>query len=269
MFQYLNDIEKKRFFNTVMLVLVLLAIFIGAEVFNTIKGYSYIGRGIVAANVISVSGTGEVVVVPDTGRFSFSVVEEGKSVGVAQDASAKKINAIIEALKKLGILEKDIKTTSYNSYPRYEYVASSLCTNGYCPPTKQVLTGYEVSQTVSVKIRKTADAGGVLTKVGDLQATNISSLDFVVDDMTAVQIQARDKAIADAKAKAQALSESLGVKFGRIVNFDEGGSRGGPVYYAESASLSLPTAKGAPTVPQVPVGEGKVTANVTITYEVN
>ena len=266
MFQSLNDIQKRRFFNSTLAVLVLLAGFLGAKFLNTIKEYSYIGRGTIASNVISVTGTGEVFAIPDTGLFSFSVVEEGKTVGDAQNKASKKINSIISAVKSLGVLEKDIKTTGYNSYPKYEYSAMPICAQGYCPPSKQILTGYEVNQTVSVKIRKTADAGAVLTKVGDLDATNISGLDFVIDDMDSVNSQARDKAIKDAKQKAEVLAKSLGIKLKKIVNFYESGN-GPPIYYAMEAKGMGGDMMPTPVVPQLPTGENKVTSNVTITYE--
>ena len=135
----------------------------------------------------------------------------GKKEACCQDKSAQKSNAILAALKDFGIDEKDIQTVSYNSYPNYEWrnascpsaVSASISTDGvsspvYCPPGKQILTGYEVDQTVTVKIRKTDDAGTVLTKVGSLGATNISGLSFVVDNTDALQVEARDKAIVDA-----------------------------------------------------------------------
>ena len=268
MFQSLNDIQKRRFFNSTLAVLVLLAGFLGAKFLNTIKEYSYIGRGTIASNVISVTGVGEVFAIPDTGLFSFSVVEEGKTVGDAQNKASKKINSIINAVKSLSVAEKDIKTIGYNSYPKYEYGATNqICAiNGYCPPAKQVLIGYEVNQTVSVKIRKTSDAGAVLTKVGDLEAQNISGLDFVIDDMDSVNSQARDKAIKDAKQKAEILAKSLGIKLKKIVNFYESGN-GPPIYYAMEAKGMSADSAPAPTIPQLPTGENKVTSNVTITYE--
>jgi uncharacterized protein YggE len=268
MIDLLDPVQKNKLFKAVFAVFVLLAVFLGAEALNAIKGYSYIGRGTYAANVVTVTGTGEVLAVPDTGTFSFSVVEEGKTVGIAQDKASKKINAIIDAVKKMNVAEKDIKTTGYNSYPKYDYYASNVCANGYCPPGKQVLSGYEVSQTITLKIRDTAKSGDVLTTVGELGATNISNLDFVIDNKDAVQAEARDRAIADAKAKSKVLSKSLGVKLTKIVNFYESGN--GPIYYGMSAMES----KGMggdmmPTVaPQVPTGENKITSNVTITYEV-
>ena len=268
MYQYLNDTQKKRIFNAVFIVFIFLAIFLLAETLNALKANGYIGRGTYATNIISVTGKGEVVAVPDTGEFYFSVVESGSTVPLAQDTAGKKVNAIIKAIKAQGVDEKDIKTSSYNSYPKYEYSAQSVCTNGYCPPGKQILTGYEVNETISVKVRKTADAGVVLTKVGDLGATNISGLNFVIDNIDSVQDEARNNAIKDAKAKAMTLSKSLGVKLVRIVNFDEGGSQP-PVYYSMSNQSKGGVRDAMPTnVPELPTGQNKITSNVTITYEV-
>jgi len=263
----IDALQKKRLFNSVITAVILLSVFLGVKTLNSLKESSYIGRGTYAANVITVSGTGEVLAVPDIGSFSFSVVEDGKTVSEAQGKATKKVNTIIDALKAQGIAEKDIKTDSYNSYPRYDYTSQPMCANGYCPPTKQVLSGYEVSQTVSVKIRKTADAGAVLTKVGDLGASNLSGLNFVVDDMTSVQAEARDKAIADAKEKAKVLAKSLGVSLNKIVNFSEGGVS--PIYYAmDSKAMSGSVSVQSAMPPQLPTGENKVTSNVSITYEI-
>ena len=137
-----------------------------------------------------------------------------------------------------------------------------------CPPSKQVLTGYEVSQTITVKVRKTADAGGILTKVGGLGVSNISGLNFVVDDIDTVQAQARDKAIADAKDKADKLEKSLGVKFVRIINFYEGGNYGVVGMGGDMMSAKAVSFESAQVAPQLPVGENKVTSQVSITYEI-
>ena len=266
--------QKKRLFNSLIAVTILLAIFLGVKVINSMKEYSYIGKGVYPTNTITISGTGEVFSIPDTGSFSFSVDETGKTVKDAQDKASVKMNAIIEALKGMSIEDKDIKTTSYNSGPKYEW-RQSVCPpydaskpTYYCSPGKNVLTGYEVSQTISVKIRKTEDAGNVLTKVGELGATNISNLDFIVDDMDAVKAEARDKAIVNAKEKAKVLSKSLGIDLVKIISFSDSNDYP-PIYYGVEVSQAKAMGGDQLAVaPQVPVGENKVVSNVSITYEV-
>lgn len=283
----LTDVQKKRFFNVITTTLIILAIFIAVEAINAIKQYYYIGFGVYPTNTITVSGTGEAFSIPDTGSFSFSVVEEGKTVKEAQDKASTKTNVILAALKAMNIADKDIQTTGYNSGPKYEY-RNAVCPQPlqpqsypsagsgavssvaiYCPPGKSVLTGYEVSQTISVKVRKTDDAGTALTKVGELGATNISNLDFVVDNMDAVKAEARDKAIANAKDKAKSLSKSLGIKLVKIVSFSDSGDYP-PIYYGSGGTPNVKAMDvGVASVPpQLPVGENKVVSNVSITYEV-
>jgi hypothetical protein len=269
----LDNSKKRRFFNALTVTIILLAVFLGVKAINAIKEYSYIGKGVYPTNTITVSGTGEVFSIPDTGSFSFSVNEEGKTVKDAQDKASKKTNAILEALKSMNIEDKDIKTIGYNSGPKYEWRQATCPTPAdgsayYCPQGKNILVGYEVSQTISVKVRKTEDAGTVLTKVGELGATNISGLDFVVDDMDAVKAEARDKAITNAKDKAKILSKSLGIKLVKIVSFSDSNDYP-PVYYGIGSMEAK--GMGADVVsiaPQIPVGENKTVSNVSITYEV-
>jgi uncharacterized protein YggE len=269
----MDSVSKKRFFNAVLTMVILLAAFLGIKALSSLKELSYIGKGVYPSNVISVNGVGEVLAVPDVASFSFSVVEEGKTVKEAQDKATKKINSMLEAVKGLGVEEKDIKTTGYNSYPKYDY-QQTVCTMqypSYCPPGKQVLTGYEVTQSITVKVRDTEKAGDVLTKVGELGAGNISGLDFIVDDLEKVKADAREKAVADAKAKAKVLSKTLGVKLDTIVNFYENGDGAYPVMYrAEMSADTKVMGMGgtASVAPSVPTGENKIVSNVTITYEI-
>ena len=265
--QFINEQQKRQLFNAVFAVAVLLAVFLGIKAVNAFKEYSYIGRDTYASNVISVSGKGEVMAVPDVATFSFSVVENAKTIQQAQDTASKKMNAAIDAVKAGGVDEKDIKTTGYNSYPKYEYT-NSICTDRMCPPSKQTLVGYEVSQTVTVKVRKTADAGTLLSKVGTLGVSNISGIDFVIDDMDKVQAEARDKAIKDAKAKAEVLAKSLGVSLKKIINFNEGGDYGMRAMGGSEMISAKAMSYDAVTPPQLPTGENKVTSQVTITYEI-
>ena len=277
MYPSLSDSQKKQLFGAFMGVLIVLIIFLAIKGVNAIKEYSYIGRGVYAANVISVNGTADVFAVPDVATFSFSVTESAKDMATAQDLANTKANTAIATVKALGVDEKDIQTTNYSSYPKYEYrnatcpqpmVSGSVSSASvvYCPPGKQVLTGYEVSETLTVKVRKTADAGIILAKVGTLNVENISGLDFVIDDMDKVSAEARDKAIQNAKDKAKVLSESLGIKLDHIINFYENGNIG--MGYATETMSVKAMSVSAPVVPDIQTGQNKITSNVTLTYEV-
>src|SRR5579862_8496798 len=214
-----------------------LVIFLGLLSLSTLLSLRYIGAGIPAANTIQVSGHGEIFAAPDIATFSFSVVSDKSTVADAQSDATTKANAITDYLTAQGISKDDIQTTNYSINPTYTY-ENGVCPqpaigapNGvssgsavYCPQGRQVLTGYEVNQTDTIKVRDTSKAGDLLAGVGSKGATNVSGLNFTFDNPDAVQNQARDKAIADAKSKAQTLASELGVSLVRVTSFNESSS---------------------------------------------
>lgn len=260
--------DKKQIVKYAMILAVVLAVFVGVKTISALKEYSYIGKDVPAMSVVSVTGKGEISVKPDVASFVYTVTEVGKTAGEAQDKTTKKSNAVIEALKNAGIEDKDIKTTSYNIYPKYDYVQTA-CTQYSCPPGKSVISGYEVSQSVEVKVRNIEKAGDMLALVGGLNVSNVSGLSFVVDDMDALKAEVRKQAIIDAKEKAKVLSKELGVKFDNIISFYE---NNGDVYPVMSERMY--DAYGAGTMsavkvsPELPTGENKLTSQVTITYSI-
>lgn len=258
--------EGKRFIKFAGFAVILLTVFLALQSLYTMKSFSYLGHDAMNQNVISVTGEGEVFSVPDIAMFTFGSTADAKTVKDAQDQVTKKLNAAFDILKKAGIAEKDIKTVDYSVYPKYEYSQAS-CSQGYCPPGKQNLVGYTVTQSASVKVREVAKAGDILGSLGGLNLTNVSGLQFTVDDETALQAQARAKAIADAKAKAKVLASQLGVRLGKVMNFSESGNYPVPYYKAALDSRGGVMANEVAT-PTLPAGENKILSNVIITYEI-
>lgn len=254
------------------IVAIALSAFLVMQTVNLIKENRYIGGGVPSSNVISVSGSGEAFAVPDIATFSFGVEATGKNVNEAQKQVNKIVDEALSKVKAQGVSDKDIKTTDYNAYPKYQYlnavcptIASANGAPTYCPPGKQVLEGYTVSETITVKVRKVDDAGTILGEIGGAGVTNVSGLTFTVDDPSAVETEARAEAIAEAKTKAEELAKALGVKIVRIVSFNEnGGGYPTPTFMkVESAG-----AAASDSVANISVGQNKVTSNVTITYEI-
>jgi uncharacterized protein YggE len=256
-----------RLFKYGAVLLGILSLFLIAQILFTIKSYSYIGKDVAPNNVITVAGEGEVFAIPDIATFSFGAQAEAKTVSEAQDVVTRKMNNALSILKKAGIEDKDVKTTDYNVYPQYEY-KQTICTSIGCPPGTQVLKGYQVSQMVSVKVRKVADAGKILGSLGSAEVTNLSGLQFTIDDEDALKAEARAKAIADAKQKATVLARDLGVKLVGIVNFSENGNNPMPMYKLGMEADGRGVAASAPT-PEVPAGQNKIVSDVTITYEIH
>ncbi|OGZ16600.1 MAG: hypothetical protein A3H76_04180 [Candidatus Lloydbacteria bacterium RIFCSPLOWO2_02_FULL_54_12] len=247
------------------------ALYLFALSANTIAEYKYIGRDVPGEQTtISVSGDGEAYAAPDIATVSFSITNESKQSTEARKVVDEKMKKIHDFLTASGVLEKDIKTTGYNLSPKYEWQEQRIVCIAYpCdqPPGKQVLTGYEVTQSVEVKVRKLDDAGKILGGLSDNGATNLSGLNFMVENEDAVQREAREEAIAKAKTKAEELAKDLGVSLVRIVSFNEGGNY--PIYYGRaSAKMELMSADSGMPPADIPVGENKYTSNVTIVYEI-
>ncbi|MHB1330584.1 MAG: SIMPL domain-containing protein [Minisyncoccota bacterium] len=264
MHEYFDHEEVKRFFKLAAVAVLLLAVFLAVETLDSFKDLRSPSE---VQSTIVVTGEGEAFATPDIANFTYTVSADAETVGEAQTTVTEKTNGILESLKGLGIEESDIRTTDYSVYPKYVY-ESTICSPGfYCPQGRQVPDGYTVSHSISVKVRNTDDAGEALALVGEKGATNVSSLMFTIDDPDSISNEARTKAVADARAKARVLAESLGVDLGRVVDFND--NTYSPYAYGYRTSNAMGGAEDAAMpAPTIPMGENKVTSNVTITYEI-
>jgi uncharacterized protein len=252
----------------------LIAKLVGAAAIIALLAYTYFAY-VQARNVahmpmsITVDGKGEIFAKPDVATFNFSITAKEIDAVTAQNSAAERADAIYEYLKEKGVEEKDIKTTGYYLNPRYEY-PETRCFDGYCPPQGEpTLIGYEVSQSIDVKVRKTGDAGMLISGVGEKGATNVGGLNFTIDDEESLKTDAREAAIADAKLKANELAEKLGVRIVRMNGYWE--DQGAMPYYGMGGGYNMDMAmsakvESAPAV--IPTGENTITSIVHITYEV-
>jgi hypothetical protein len=288
--QFFGEEGAKRVSKWAASVLFFLSIFLVVKIIADLKKLPDVGNEVYPQSTIMVSGSGEAYAVPDIATFSFSATETGSTVKQAQEKADLKINKALTVIRELGVENKDIKTTSYNVYPKYEW-SNAVCpgidkpesvaavAGGsagvssvsaiYCPPGKQVLTGYEVSQSVVVKVRDTEKVGDLVTKVGATGVSNISGVEFSVDNRDQYIAQARAEAIAEAKAKAKELAKQLGVRLGRILYYNENGNY--PIYYGaegKGGSADMMTSSIAPRTAELPSGETKITSDISITYEI-
>ena len=255
--------ELKKFQAIVKVFGVLLSIFVIALTIYTLKSISFLGSA-PQTNVITVSGHGEAFAVPNIATLSFSVEKTAKTVADAQTQVTTLMNDVLATLKTNGIAEKDIKTTSYDVSPKYEY-QSSICNINNCAPSKQILLGYTVTNSVQVKVRAIDNAGSILGLLGQKNVTNISGLQFSVENDSAIKTEARNKAIAEARAQAESIAKGLGVSLTRITSFSETSNVPRPMYYAKDMMVS--NEASAPT-PSIAIGENKASADVSISYEI-
>ena len=244
-----------------------LALFLAASTLFQFKNAGELGHNKPATNSITVSGTGEAVAIPDIAIFSFSVTKEAETATEAQKLASDISNSMFETVKKTGVAEKDVRTTNYSLYPKYDYLQNK-CPAIYpsnCVPSREVLRGYEISQTFEVKVRDVAKVGEIVTSVTSAGATNISGPTFGVDKEDDVIAKARNEAIVNAKSKAESIAKGLGVSLVRIVSFSE--NENGYAVPMMKAAYGV-GGQDAASVPQIPAGESKYSRTVNITYEI-
>ena len=235
-------------------VAVMLIIFLAAATYTQIIEGRYAGQSAQYKNTISVTGEGKVSAKPDIGQISLSVVSNAKTVAIAQKDNTDKMNKIIQAMKDLGIKEEDQKTTNYNVSPSYQYF------NG-----RSEIIGYDITQTLEVKIRDLEKVSDILGKAAASGANQVGSLSFTFDNPEKLKTEARQKAIDNAKTKAQDLAGSLGVSLGKVVSFSESSSgQPVPIYYAGDV---LGKGGGGGT-PEVQTGQNEINIGVSISYEI-
>ena len=249
-------------------VLGILSIFLIVITVHAIQEFRFIGADLPPTSTISVTGEGEVFAVPDIATISFTVREEAEDPAAAQDAASKQVNAAIDYLKDQGVDEKDIKTTSYNAFPRYEYREVVCISGSFCPPSgERELVAYEISQTISVKVRDTDKTGTILAGLTDQGIGNIFGPSFEIDDPETLERDARKMAIDDAEAQARELAKDLGVRLVRVVSFNEFGGARGVFFDAAVEEFGFGGATKA-SAPEIPTGENRISSQVTITYEI-
>ena len=251
-----NTKEKKNLFKIFFIVLIL---FVGMLTINEFKKGKYIGQDV--QSTISVSAVGEVYARPDLALTSFSVVSEEKTADDALSKNSESMNKIIEFLKNSGIEDKDLKTTTFRISPRYEWRNGSEFS--YPLTGQRVLVGYEVTQSLQVKIRDMLKIGVLIEGATNAGATGVGSLEFTFDDEDEFKKQAREIAINKAKSKAKELAQQLGVALGRITNFSE--SAVSPIFYGAKEAYAL----GGGAAPEIETGENLIQSTVIITYEIH
>lgn len=205
------------------------------------------------STTFDVTGEGKVSVKPDIAVVNVGVQANGATVKTAQDQLNSNINKVSDAIKKLGIDAKDIQTTSYSIQPNYDFREGS-----------QKVTGYSASSNLNIKVRQADKVNAVIDAATSNGANQVGGIGFDVDDKTKAENEAREKAVADAKKKAEQTAKVVGFKLGRIINFSE--NFGGFIRPLPVGAISLESKEVPPTM--LEPGSSEITLTVTLSYEI-
>lgn len=206
---------------------------------------------------VHVTGAGSVTAEPDIATIYLGVSVEKETVEEAREEAASAMTAVIDALKDNGIADRDIQTENFSIYPQYDYTEEG-----------RILRGYRVNNTVNARVRVLDSLSDIIddatTAGGDIVVVN--SIQFMIEDPTPLQAQARTLAVKDAQVKAQILAEAGGVTLGKPITITETSrSAVPPIAFAEEAEFAADSAR---TSTPIQAGELTVTVNITVVYEI-
>lgn len=197
--------------------------------------------------IITIAGVGEVVARPDTAIVTSGVTSQGATARDALTANTADMAKLIDTLKAAGIADRDIQTSGFSVSPNYVY-SNEVDANGYTLPPR--INGYIVSNQVTIRVRKLDDLGAVLDQSVTVGANTVNGISFTVADTTSLYVEARKKAFADARAKAELYAEAAGIELGDIAAITEAPDYGYPQPYmlreaaADMASAPVPVQAG-------------------------
>jgi uncharacterized protein YggE len=213
---------------------------------------------------LQVTGTAETRLSPDVCYMTFTVETEHKNAAKAYREMTKLSNQIIARIKALGIEQADIKSFHFSIMPYYKTVANTA---------RQVIDGYRIFYYVMATVRDLEKVSDVLDTAVEAGATGVAGINFTVEDVKKHTADARVRALAAAKAKAEKTAEVLGFRVGTPIAIaeNEPGSRPAYPYYAQSVQAgaareyaAAPQATGVALEP----GEQSFSVTVHVTYEI-
>jgi len=234
-----------------LVVISLVAVFVLAAC-----GTTQVTNTVQQVRTISAAGSGYVYIVPDIAYINIGVRVDADEVSAALAANNVQANAIAEALAGMGVDKADIQTSNFNVYPMQDWGPDGQISRKY----------YVVENTVSVTVRDLAKLGKLLDTVVSSGANTINGISFDVQDKTAAEAEARDKAIADAKLEAEAIAAAAGIKLGDLQSVNVYTS--GVVYPVYETKGLGGGAGAAGAAAPVSAGQLKVSVDANLVYEI-
>ncbi len=202
------------------------------------------------AQTVTLSIEGKVAQAPDIVDVSGGVVTTAPTAAAALADNATRMTAVVAAVRKAGIADRDIQTSGLSLQPQYKYA------NNEAP----VLTGYQATNTISLRIRKIDDAGKLIDTLVAQGANQISGPTFGIDKADAALDSARAQAVATGRARAELYAKAAGLRVRRLVSISEGsGIEPGP-----RPMMMMARADKIAAAPPTPVAPGEVVLGITV-----
>lgn len=215
-------------------------------------------------STVTVSGEGRVSAAPDLAEVSVGVVTEAPTAGEALKANSAAMTTLQDTIKQRGVAAKDLQTSNVNVQPRYSQPGPNQVQRGgeFVPR----IVGYSVTNTVQVRVRELGKLGELLDAIVGAGANQVYGISFRIDESQALLDQARKRAMADAKRRAELLTGEAGLVLGWPIMISEsGGSFQPPMAKPMMRGMAMMAADSVP----ISAGEQELAVAVQVVYLVN
>jgi len=220
------------------------------------------GTGALAAQIpenvgkLTVSGNAVISADPDTAHITLGVETSSTSADVAAAENAQRMAAVMEALRALGLTEKEISTSGYNIYSYSQVVNRNT-------PSEETITTYQVQNRINITTKNLDQVGRIIDAAVKAGANQVQGIRFDLADKQELQLQALQSAIKQAKMKAEAMAASAGVELQGIVSINEDYGTYVPL---QDATVMRAASYANQAETSITPGEIEVTARVTMVF---
>jgi len=225
--------------------------------------------------LLSITAEGRSRRTPDLAIFSAGVVTQGSNASQAMTENAGRMDRVVAALRRAGIAERDIQTSSISLQPRYTdpdreaQMRARQMREPYIPPANPEpprIIGYEARNNVQVRVRRLGEMGRIIDTLIEQGANQVDGPSFTLDEPAAALDQARTEAIAEGRRRAELYARAAGMRVGRILSISEGGG-----YYPVSPVVYATAERGggpmAPPPPPTVVAPGELSLGVAVSMQ--
>jgi uncharacterized protein YggE len=220
--------------------------------------------------LLSVTAEGQSRRTPDLAIFSAGVVTQADTAGEAIAANSRRMNEVVAALKRAGIADRDVQTSSISLQPRYSnpeleaQLRARETRQPYIPPPQPAapkIIGYEARNTLQVRVRRIGEMGKIIDTLIAQGANEVNGPSFGLDEPAAALDEARTEAMANARQRAQLYARAAGLRVVRILSITEGGG----YYPMQEMKFDARVASAPP--PPTPVAPGELTLGVNVSVQ--
>lgn len=223
--------------------------------------------------LLSLTAEGRSRRTPDLAMFTAGVVTQGRTAAEALAENSRQMQAVVAALRRAGVAERDIQTAAISLNPRYVHpereamIRARETREPYVPPPEPApprIVGYDARNSVQVRVRRVAEMGRIIDALAAAGANEIHGPNFTMDEPRSALDEARTAAVAEARQRAELYARAAGMRVARIVSITEAGGH----YPVEAITVtgSRSFSAGAPPPPP-PVAPGELTLGINVSVQ--